>query len=1079
MMKKLTKIKLINWHYLSNETIDIEGNCLITGENGAGKSTILDAIQYVMTAGKQQFNSAANEKAKRDLLGYVRCKTGRDTNQYEREGDVTAHVALEFFDENKKKSFIIGTCIDSSSNLSAPKVIFYRMEDETIDDSLYIQKDIPRNISNFKANARGAKILTTQTEARKDFRHRFGSLNERFFDMLPKALAFRPINNVKDFVYSYLLDEKDVDIEYLKENIHTLREYESYLNRVKKMLQDLSEIDRVYNDLLNVHENINIQEYMIKRAKKELNVESIQHNTSLLEQIQNQILLKDKKLHELKIQIQNNQEDRIELEKSLSNNDTFQLIRDLEKRLMTINDDLVSLTQKEKGLDQKLSEAFRAVHNMNQNQIQLDHMEDFYRLKQMDINETTIESFFKIINQFKQDIKNNERILYDDRATFNIKLKQEQLALENIEKEINSLKAKKLVYPRYVVDLQQAIQEGLKREIGKDIEPKILCELLNIKDERWQNAIEGYLNTQRFNLIVEPEYFDRALQIYERVKFELHIHTTGLVNTKALNLGEQVEDTSLAYMITSQNPFAESYVHLLLKNVVRCETVEELKHYPTSITSSCMVYKNKTARQIKEEVYKTPFIGQEAYKKQLELKILERDQIQSLIKEYNEQLKQIGLKLDLYQSLDLDYIMNHIELKIEIQSKQITLDELEGRLATIDRSTFLDLEENIKQIKSQINKLEKQQESVNKELIDIKAKSLQVNDFINTLKNQTKYLESELEEITGQIASVLSKAEGRYLDAKDRYHDLKKLIDVYESQHTGLQTRSQNVLVDLQNKQRDYNRDYDFGAALGLEGMDAYHSEYKTLKDSKVIEYEEKIRDSKKKAEEQFKDEFISKLQENILMAQAEFKKLNHALKGIYFGEDEYKFEHKPDKENAKFYNMIMDDSNIGGDTLFSGSFRDKHKEALDELFDRISLNDEQSQKALEEFTDYRTYMDYDIKILHRNGSTSSFSRVCREKSGGETQTPYYVAIAASFIQMYHSHHLSDSIGLMLFDEAFDKMDENRIESMMEFLNKLDLQVILAAPPQKIETISPFVSTNLVVYRDGNMSYVEAFHHEG
>ena len=45
-MKTLTKVKLINWHTFSNEEFEIYKNALITGENGTGKSTILDAIQY-------------------------------------------------------------------------------------------------------------------------------------------------------------------------------------------------------------------------------------------------------------------------------------------------------------------------------------------------------------------------------------------------------------------------------------------------------------------------------------------------------------------------------------------------------------------------------------------------------------------------------------------------------------------------------------------------------------------------------------------------------------------------------------------------------------------------------------------------------------------------------------------------------------------------------------------------------------------------------------------------------------------------------------------------------------------------
>lgn len=258
--------------------------------------------------------------------------------------------------------------------------------------------------------------------------------------------------------------------------------------------------------------------------------------------------------------------------------------------------------------------------------------------------------------------------------------------------------------------------------------------------------------------------------------------------------------------------------------------------------------------------------------------------------------------------------------------------------------------------------------------------------------------------------------------------------------------------------------------------MGDFQREYKSLKESKVIEYEEKIRGARERAEEEFKEHFLAKLQENVIQAQNEFKRINEALKGIKFGEDEYKFQYMACKEYDKFYKMIMDDTNLGGFTLFTGAYREKHKEAMDELFERITIDDENSRKALEKFTDYRTFMDYDIKIGHGNGTTSSFSKVCREKSGGETQTPYYVAIAASFVQLYNSSHMEEAVGLILFDEAFDKMDENRIESMMNFLNKLKLQVIIAAPPQKVESISPHVGATMIVFREDKFSFVEALY---
>ncbi len=64
-MKKLTRVKLINWHRFTNVLIDLENSVLISGENGAGKSTLLDAIQFVVTCSTNYFNKAAHENGKR------------------------------------------------------------------------------------------------------------------------------------------------------------------------------------------------------------------------------------------------------------------------------------------------------------------------------------------------------------------------------------------------------------------------------------------------------------------------------------------------------------------------------------------------------------------------------------------------------------------------------------------------------------------------------------------------------------------------------------------------------------------------------------------------------------------------------------------------------------------------------------------------------------------------------------------------------------------------------------------------------------------------------------------------------
>jgi predicted CoA-binding protein len=54
-------------------------------------------------------------------------------------------------------------------------------------------------------------------------------------------------------------------------------------------------------------------------------------------------------------------------------------------------------------------------------------------------------------------------------------------------------------------------------------------------------------------------------------------------------------------------------------------------------------------------------------------------------------------------------------------------------------------------------------------------------------------------------------------------------------------------------------------------------------------------------------------------------------------------------------------------------------------------------------------------------------------------------------------------------------MDENRISSMMDFFNKQGFQIIIAAPPAKMEIIGEKVNTVLMAIRDGNSAIIEEY----
>jgi uncharacterized protein YPO0396 len=162
----------------------------------------------------------------------------------------------------------------------------------------------------------------------------------------------------------------------------------------------------------------------------------------------------------------------------------------------------------------------------------------------------------------------------------------------------------------------------------------------------------------------------------------------------------------------------------------------------------------------------------------------------------------------------------------------------------------------------------------------------------------------------------------------------------------------------------------------------------------------------------------------------------------------------------------------------------DKYKEVMTSLFaligDVSGVNRDKDaviQQNVEKFTDYRTYLMFDMMVSKGDGRVYSLAKNMKKQSGGETQTPFYVSILASFSQLYRikNDSMNNSIRLVIFDEAFSKMDSVRIIESIKILKEFGLQVILSAPSEKVSDISKIADKTLLVSRQANRSFVDTF----
>ena len=1065
--KSMTRVQLINWHYFENERISFHGSTLISGENTAGKSTILDAIQLVLTTNTRRFNVAANEKGKRDLRGYVRCKIGNVGEAYLRKGAVPANVALEFYEEKGDRYFVLGVHMLSRDEESPVTTRWY-IEECRLEDLSFMAGERAALAEEFRAKNRKISYIDQKNAAQDRFKRRLGNLDDKFFDIIPKSLAFKPMDNVKEFINKFVLSEAQVDVVSLRENIETLSELENILDRSRRQQGALEKILGKYDEIEEKDRSILVNDILLKIANRDamhLDVEnlekkiriksqSVESNRGFLEEMGKQI--KDLENQVLAISI--------DIEATHSN----ALLQQARSRIEKLEEEI---GQKKEG-EKKLQEQVRLLMNYLRDLERLDYKpvkrtqaEQIGKAADREEKSKTVERLEAFDAKEQNEIQKTCVILTADMDRLSDEINDCQERLKKLEKRV-------LPYPEYAQKLKEMVEKEFVRK-GISSSVYFLSELLEITDMKWSNAIEGYLNTQKFYLVVEPEYYPAALEVYD--KNRKNIHTAGIINSRKLPMEQEAEPDSLAYVVKSDNRYAKAYANYILGRVKRCTDVHELERHSIAMTPECMLYQGYVVRHLNPRDYENPFIGQYAYRtqienvrKEIEEKTRRRSELRQEIQLYTavlESAKKVNLgimKLYLYVPESLHSLQEQmVSAKAELKEAQSDPTLIELNLKLDARKKELDVKKEEKERLSEENiRLENQ--------IDAHRNEMQGR------KKEYDILRTELEEQADRDGVVYKEAEDKY--RQNRKSKSAQVIAVNFAPQRSQLLREREELLDgrkgLKELQMRFNQEFTLDFMLGLVNISEYREALQKLKGVEIVRFEEKLKLAREDCEQIFRSDFLSRMKENIESARNEFRSLNKALDSIYYGDDSYRFKISFDKNKEGLYRMITSENNYEGINLWTSAFEEEYKEEMADLFDKLMAKDDNGKKIVEEYTDYRSYLDYDIEIHKRDGSIQRFSDIYGEKSGSETQVPYYVAIAASFYQLYR---YGNSIRIILLDEAFDKMDDERIQSMMEFFNGLGLQVILATPPAKIEVIGEQVGTVLTAIRVGQNSIVEEY----
>lgn len=641
--------------------------------------------------------------------------------------------------------------------------------------------------------------------------------------------------------------------------------------------------------------------------------------------------------------------------------------------------------------------------------------------------------------------------------------------------------------------MKSRLESELNSQIGSPVRIDILADVLELADEHWRGAVEGYLNTQKFYLLVEPTYYKRALLIFDRIKKEFGFASFGLVDIGKLRERETIRprDDSLACKVETESELARNYIDYLLGRVVCCEKAEQLRNFKTAITADGLLYQGYVVRSIQRKLMDDAFIG--------------RRSINLRVSRLEEALKQIDEQMcywdPIHQLLtqSKEPLFTHFFIQNTVAEKQIAylrdmeitkeVTDIEDQLSKLDLLWLDEQRRTIAALGDEIIALNKEKEQKGIQIGQRKERIRQLD--YEVLPNHYQQLSNMEDRLQDEFPVEYQENIGlpRYQQELDR---LKRADIVHKNFSNRLEqsVKEQDTAQrKLFNARREYTDQFK-PCSFRVEAMDndEFEAEQRLLEESELPKYQEKIKAARESAMEQFQNDFLAKLKSSIDQVQDQVKNLNRALRQAQFGTDSYQFRVERNPDYVEYYDMIMDPELMEGDVgLFARPFQDKYGQLIEKLFSQITTADDtqlnarkqsELQENIQRYTDFRTYLKFDLETTDQNGTKQLLSQTLNTKSGGETQTPFYIAVLASFAQLYRVNDTSsfgNTVRLAVFDEAFNKMDSDRIIESVRLLRRMGLQTIICTPPDKVSDIMPIADRTLLVNKDKYRMHILPF----
>lgn len=1077
--KVFTRMCLNNWGGIDHKVLEFhEYVNLFSGKSGSGKSTVMDAIQVILygSFSPSFLNKAADDaKNRRSVLSYLRGEQ-KDGSANRKDCDFCSVIALEMEDTGTHIITCIGIAFEVRKSDSEIKKFVYFSHSGKMPESEYLTEQ-----GVCYSNQEIKKLISSRTKSednrgKGDVNRIYGSKEaylgtlydvilgyidqNRFITMEKSAIALKMTNGTGQFIRDYMFPKNTSNtIATISEQLDSYRQIKEKIEDLRKRIELLSEIQASGKELVRLQTDIVRAEGMIRC----IGIEDLRARIQAAEDDKRNLAEKQeqckKKVQELSASREEAQQKLIQVSADLKASDLGgkqQQYEELDERSRMLADNT-----------RQWQKILQGMKNWEEDDVITDYISNpvlnmIAELNQGRVTEELCQNLHLKIESAKQNIEDEVEDYRDQRREIGKQLKEKK-------RLVDDMKHDRKPYDENLRSARSALSQQLSDRYGQTVKVQIFADLFDVQEEEWKNAIEGRMGRLKHSLITEPQYAHEAAVLFRNMK---QYENVDLINSKAIaDSKPDCMEGSLYEAVKTQEAYVDVCLKRYLGHIIKCRSVEELEQVRDGVTPDCYSYSNFIFRHLKKKDYTTrACIGRRVSKARLA--------------EYEKDVEELSR-----QEMQLDDLLRRLKEARDFEclkdepSHYVKLSRAGEELARVNKKK-MELEETIrslregayKELEEKEQSLQKQVKMVQEELDQTQGELARLGSRIGELSGENESRRQQLEEkLQGYVPNEALEQEVWELLKKQSG---QAVINRKKAQVADLEEKEQAQAETLRAARNRYIFAYPAGPFNGAEtSNEAYEKLLEKYLTDFEPAYEEEFEKKCASIYKSLRENVIATIHGDIKAAKRHAYEINRLLRETNFSDSTYQIKIEPAKnENGQFFDMLMaeeldsknlDNAGIDGQISFGeDAFYQKYEQKIKLLTDKfMPPKDEdehlraQKRKEMEQYADYRNYLSFSmfeqVTDEHGNVIRENFvDDMAGRDSGGEGQNPKYVALLAGFAMLYMQQSKRDSkIKLVLLDEAFSKMDQERSAVCLKYARKMDLQLIVCVPDERLQSL--------------------------